>query len=796
MQRLGWKYSMPLRLANAVIFLINVALWVTILIHFLSQNAIKRNKLNLDGYYNEEYDLITRNQFRSRQQRVQTTHSTGLSSYVDPFIGTSGDGHTYPGAALPFGMVQLSPDNGEEGWSWSSGYHFNSSTIVGFSHTHLSGTGMGDLMDVSVMPTIGAVDLVSCLNNPDYRVKFSHSDEIAEPGYYSVLLSNGIQAELTATRRTGMHRYTFPRSAEEKQSIGMVINLSLEFNNDFIIDSMIQLTSLTNTSIQGYRFSSGWASRHRVFFAIELSRPFVHAELQPTENYDKNDKMVRDVYTAAYLSFENSNADEMNSNVVLMKVGISSVSIAGALESIRIENSGWDFDAVRKEAKRQWDLELSKVLIETNDVDKKKIFYTALYHTKLAPNIHSDINGEFIGPDFTIQRISGFNYYSTLSIWDSFRAAHPLLTILDEKRVKDVLRTLYFHAKSMKGILPVWPLAGSETYTMPGYHAVVILADAYKKGLLFNEDIKKFYPFVKLTSTMKEFSLSLMDSLGFVPAEIPKSVTKTLEYSFDDWCSGQLATAIGEDYDANHFYNRSKGYQLLFEPNSKFMRPKFANSLWKEPFNPWYSDHEMGDFEEGTAWQYMFFVPHDIAGLVELHGGKESFEVSIDNLFEAESRIDGKLSSQDISGMIGQYAHGNEPSHHIAYLYNYAGAIHKTQKRVREIMETLYSSEPDGLPGNEDCGQMSAWYVFSSLGFYPVNPAEGHYQLGAPLFDKAVIDVGDGKSFEIQAHGASSKDLKYWSRAWLNGELLNRTYIEHSELMAGGILRFEMKFEP
>lgn len=807
-----------------------------------------------------------------------------FNKYVNTFIGTGGQGHTYPGATVPFGMVQLSPDNGNEGWAYSSGYHYNASTIIGFSHTHLSGTGIGDLLDISVQPTLSPINSTSLKEfwDLDLRQSFNHSNEVAEPGYYSVFMDHGVQVELTATERTGMHRYTFyPPSATknpfapidsaafEPQSSassseylpGIVLNLCFALNTDALEASLIELTSISSsddlingtwtTSITGYRKSTGWAENHHVYFAMEFSVPLsavtliqgAEVETVVADNHGMMKGVAEGEYTIAYFTFDNlknsinsdnnittdpnntgDSADENEEEplLVLLKIGISSVSVEGAKDNLRLENPNWDFDSVRQAAAAAWESELRKIVVQGGTEEAKSVFYTSLYHTKLAPTILSDISGAYRGPDSQIHRVlSGSNirsgnlvtsasesendnsydantsfspdYYSTFSIWDTFRAAHPLLTILNPDRVKDMMRTFLAHADHQGGLLPFWPLAGVETRTMPGYHAAVMLTEAAKKNLLSKQDIKRAYKAMKGTAMDVERGGALMHRFGFIPAgKKDESVTVTLELSYDDWCIAQIAEILGRHKDAAYFYKRSQGYKRVFDPETQFMRAKFKNNTWKTRFNPRQSEHEGGDYTEGTAWQHLWFVPHDIPGLIKLFNGSANFEAKLDALFQENPAVVGLWTSEDISGMIGQYAHGNEPSHHVAYLYNYLGSPHKTQARAREIVKQFYRAEPEGYVGNEDCGQMSAWYIFSALGFYPVNPAEAKYQLGSPIFDHAVIDVGQGRKFEVKAQGAGTRGDVFVKNVSLNGELLRRLYITHDEIMNGGVLELEM----
>lgn len=809
--------------------------------------------------------------------------------YVNTFIGTGGQGHTYPGATVPFGMVQLSPDNGNEGWAYSSGYHYNASTITGFSHTHLSGTGIGDLLDISVQPTLSPLNmkLLTEYWDLDLRQTFSHSNEVAEPGYYKVFMNHRVEVEVTTTERTGMHRYTFyPPSAttpfppvnsagfEPQNSAssseylpGIVLNLSFALNNDILEGSMIKVTSVNDnnntgtwtTSITGYRKSSGWAQDHRVYFAMEFSVPLSTITLiegDQVEHVIADDRgMMRSVaqgkYTTAYFTFHTSkpsmnihgngntsnrstSADRSENEeeplLVLLKVGLSSVSVQGARENLRLENPTWDFDSVRQAAAAAWESELSKIVVQGGSEEAKTVFYTGLYHTKLAPTIFSDRSGAYRGPDSethgalsgstrseeNLDTFSGSisfgkethdiydahssfppNYYSTFSIWDIFRAAHPLFTILNPDRVKDMMRTFLAHADHQDGLLPFWPLAGVETNTMPGYHAASMLTEAAKKNLLTTQEIKRAFKAMKVTAMDIERGGSFMHKFGFVPAEKKdESVTVTLELSYDDWCIAQMAEILKRFKDAAYFNKRSQGYTRVFDPETQFMRAKFRNNTWKRPFNPRQSEHEQGDYTEGTAWQHLWFVPHDIPGLIRLFNGSANFEAKLDALFQEISEVVGDWTSDDISGMIGQYAHGNEPSHHVAYLYNYVGSPHKTQARTREILKHFYRAEPEGYVGNEDCGQMSAWYIFSALGFYPVNPAEAEYQLGSPMFDYAAIDVGQGRKFEVKAPGAGTRGDVFVKKVSLNGENLKRLYITHDEIVNGGVLELEMSSEP
>lgn len=605
--------------------------------------------------------------------RTLPPQSRQFTRYVDPFIGTGGQGHTYPGATVPFGMVQLSPDNGYVGWEWSSGYHYKSKGIVGFSHTHLSGTGIGDGLDVSLLPTTTNVNLKIAAKIPTrYKVGFSHDDEVAEPGYYSVKLASGVLAEMTTTERTGLHRYTFPASLINTSWIyslppfpGLLLNLGSHSDaEDAVSATAIEVMAHTNTSVKGYRQSAEWAQDHRVYFVMEFSRPFSYVTLAGGEVDALNPrKMQGKGNAAAFFRFDSrKEAARMEPFVVLVKVGLSSVSHENAVANLRGENQAWNFDAVRAQANSAWDAELSKIKVESDDEDLKKVFYTALYHSKLAPTIFSDRNREYKGPTGHPLKTNASVYYSTLSIWDTFRAAHPLQTILNPDRVKDMLLTVLDHADEREGLLPIWPLAGSETETMPGYHAAVMLAEGVKKDLLSEEDTERAFEALTISAYNKDRGLHLMDKFGYVPSDhgFSHPASLSLEYGYDDWCTAQVAEAVGEKEVAKHFYDRSLAYQRIFDSKVGFMRAKSADGFFKKEFNAWESGHEEGDYVEGTAWQHLWFVPHDVPGLIKLLGGPAKFEAKLDELFTADPRIDGENASVDISGMIGQVRNERE----------------------------------------------------------------------------------------------------------------------------------------
>ncbi len=713
---------------------------------------------------------------------------SNLTPYVDPLIGTGAHGHTYPGATVPFGMVQVSPDNGRSGWDWVSGYHYSDSIIVGFAHTHLSGTGIGDLADILVMPVTRRVDVARSYrtrDDRDFRSSFSHEREQASPGYYAVHLDDhGVDVELTATDRVGMHRYTYSGG----DGAGIVIDLGYAINWDSPTETFLRVED--DTLVTGYRFSTGWAKDQRVFFVAALSQPIVSVELA-----DDSIPVVvgREVHGTAVKGYFRIAAEP--GGQLLLKIGISYVDLDGARRNLENEVPDWDFDRVQRDARRRWDEALEGIRIRTTDTTRARTFYTALYRTKLAPIRFDDVDGRYRGADGEIHVADGFDNYSVFSLWDTFRAAHPLSTLVEPDRVNDMIRSMLAFA-DQHGLLPVWSLVGNETNTMTGYHAIPVVADAYLKGFRGFDGDRALDAMIE--SAMADHrGLRHYREFGYIPSELePESVTKTLEYAFDDWAIAAMAEALGRGDVAERFDRRSRSFEAVFDPTTRFMRGRAASGAWVEPFDPVRSSHQVNtDYTEGNAWQHSWFVPHDVARLIHLMGGDRAFMAKLDSLFSADTAITGEHASPDISGMLGQYAHGNEPSHHIAYLYAYAGAPWKTQQRVRQIMDDLYHDGPNGLAGNEDCGQMSAWYVFSALGFYPVNPVGGVYVIGVPAFEAAAIALGDGTAFRVEAPGVSAANA-YVQRATLNGQPLERAYVTHEEIVAGGTLRLEMGPEP
>tara|TARA_R110002111_G_scaffold16141_7_gene41532 strand:- start:6542 stop:9475 length:2934 start_codon:yes stop_codon:yes gene_type:complete len=692
-----------------------------------------------------------------------------LIHYVNTFIGTGGHGHTYPGATLPFGMMQLSPDTRLDGWDGCSGYHYTDEYIYGFSHTHLSGTGISDYGDVLLMPT-NEINFNNGANGKKgYRAHFSHDNEFAEPGYYKVNLdSTNIDVELTVAQRSGIHKYEFPSSENQ------FVILDLE-HRDKVLDTKIE--KISDTEIVGYRHSEAWAKDQRLYFVIKTSHPFNDVLQSPSETGMPGARR-------SALNFINPNNEP-----VYIKVGISAVDIDGARKNLEAEVLNKDFETVKKEAQQLWESQLEKIVIESNDSDKKTNFYSALYHTMLAPQLYQDVDGRYRGMDLEIHETNDFNYYSVFSLWDTYRAAHPLYTIIEQDRTNDFIKT--FLAKYDEGgIMPMWDLAGNYTDCMIGYHAVPVIADAYLKGLR-DYDTEKAFEAMKHSATRDKFGLEAYKTYGFIPVdEESESVSKTLEYAYDDWTIAQMAKAMGKTDDYKTYIQRAQYYKNVFDPETNFMRGRFRNT-WFTPFDPYEVNF---NYTEANAWQYSFYVPQDVSGFIKLLGGKEKLEAQLDELFSAKTEISGRHQS-DITGLIGQYAHGNEPSHHMAYLYNFVNKPHKTQEKVHQILTELYHNDPDGVSGNEDCGQMSAWYVLSSMGFYSVTPGSNEYIIGTPLFDKATINLENGKQFNITANNLSDSNT-YIESVKLNGKALNETYISHSAIVSGGSLEFNMTNQP
>ncbi|WP_411894259.1 GH92 family glycosyl hydrolase [Winogradskyella sp. A2] len=697
-----------------------------------------------------------------------------LINYVNTFIGTGGHGHTYPGATLPYGMMQLSPDTRLEGWDGCSGYHYTDSFIYGFSHTHLSGTGISDYGDVLLMPT-NKVQFNNGANGKEgYRAHFSHENENAEPGYYKVHLdSTNIDVELTVSLRSGIHKYQYPSS--ENQYV--VLDLQ---HRDKVLD--YKINKFNDYELSGYRHSSAWAKDQRLFYHIRFSHPIKDIVYEDGEGValSKNFKFKS---KKAVLLFENPNNEPLYT-----KVGISAVDENGAKENMTAEIGSKSFEEVKKDAQDYWEKQLEKIIIESDNIDYKTNFYTALYHTMIAPNRYQDVDGRYRGMDLEIHH-ADFDYYTVFSLWDTYRAAHPLYTIIEQDRTNHFINT--FLAKYDEGgIMPMWDLAGNYTDCMIGYHSVPVVADAYLKGIR-DYDTEKAFEAMKHSATRDKFGLEAYKKYGFIPVdEESESVSKTLEYSYDDWTIAQMAKAMGKDEDYKTYIQRAQYYKNVFDPESKFMRGRFRNT-WFAPFDPYEVNF---NYTEANSWQYSFYVPQDISGFINLLGGKKNLEEQLDELFNAKSETSGRDQS-DITGLIGQYAHGNEPSHHMAYLYNFVNKPHKTQEKVHQILTELYKNDPDGVSGNEDCGQMSAWYVLSSMGFYPVTPGSNYYIIGTPLFDKTTINQENGKSLNIVANNLSDTNI-YVEYVRLNGKDLDVTFLKHDDIIAGGTIEFSMTDNP
>jgi predicted alpha-1,2-mannosidase len=709
-----------------------------------------------------------------------TAQAKDYTRYVDPFIGTGGHGHTFPGATVPFGMVQLSPDTRIDNWDGSSGYHYSDDIIYGFSHTHLSGTGIPDYCDILLMPVMGNPIFRARAGDKSingYASKFSHANEKAEPGYYSVRLDDdNILAELTATPRVGLHRYTFTGGGR------MNFILDLKWRDE-VIDSDLKVNG---NRIEGFRRSRSWAKDQVIYFVIEFSRQIeykvgisddvsVRSDEKPALRADGT-PVHKDL--KAGIQFDVKPGEK-----IMAKVALSPVSIEGARKNLHAELPGWDLEKVRADAKAAWNKQLAKIEVSGGSDAQTTNFYTALYHTAIQPNIFQDVDGQYRGHDGQVHTAAKDSEYTVFSLWDTFRAAHPLYTIIDQKRTADFINT-FIRQYEQGGRLPVWELAGNETDCMIGYHSVSVIADAMAKGIK-GFDYEKAYAAAKHSAELNIFGLAAYKKRGYISTEDEQeSVSKTLEYAYDDYCISVMARILHKPED-QYFSSRSLSYRNLFDKTTGFMRPK-RNANWVAPFAP---NEVTFNFTEGNSWQYSFFVPQDINGLKALYGGDANFSKKLDELFTTETHLAGR-EQPDITGLIGQYAHGNEPSHHIAYLYDYTGEPWKTQQIVRRVMDKFYKPVPDGLIGNEDCGQMSAWYILSALGFYEVTPGAPMYAIGTPLFHEARINLENGKSFIIRSN-ASEKN-KFIRSAKLNGKELNQASFMHRDLAAGGVLEFEM----
>jgi len=713
--------------------------------------------------------------------------------YVNPFIGTGGHGHTFPGATVPFGMVQLSPDTRLEGWDGCSGYHYSDTTVYGFSHTHLSGTGIPDYCDVLFMPTVGSPRL----KNTDYRSGFKKANEEASPGYYKTILDKyKVEVELTATQRAGLHRYTFPYTSQGN----IIIDLQ---HRDNVLNSWIEV--INDHEIRGFRQSQAWAKDQYVYFYAKFSKPFKTYGIASNDVIETGKQKLEGTNIKMFVQFDDPKE-------ILVKVGISSVSAEGALKNLDAEIRDFDFKQIQKQAKADWNKELSKIDVEGGAPPvpqvqqnnpaygygnpqaprkvslfpnygkaKQTIFYTALYHTMMAPNVYSDTDGKYRGLDGKIHTAQRFNYYTVFSLWDTFRAEHPLLTLIDKKRTLDFIKS-FLAMYEQGGVLPVWPLASNETYCMIGNHAIPVIVDAYSKGIR-DFDAGKALEAMKAASNRNQFGLESYRDNGVVLADVEnESVSKTLEYAYDDWCIAQMAKMMNKPQDYATHIKRAQYWKNVYNNQNGFMQAR-VNGSWFTPFNP---TEVNNNYTEGNSWQYSFFVPQDVEGLTKALGGQEKFEAKLDELFNTNAALSGREQS-DITGLIGQYAHGNEPSHHMAYLYNFTANPEKTQVRLNNIMRTQYTDKPDGLAGNEDCGQMSAWYVMSALGLYNIAPGQQQFQIGLPQFEKAVVLLENGKKFTILNSGVSvSLSNTYLQGMNLDKKPYSKLFIDYKDIADGG----------
>ncbi len=695
--------------------------------------------------------------------------------YVDPFVGTGFHGHTYPGATFPFGAVQLSPDTRQYNWDACSGYHYSDSVILGFSHTHLSGTGCIDLGDILFYPSNEELkkDETGYVLEP---IPFSHKNEKAAAGYYQVELGNGVDVQLTATSHTGIHQYNFPKDGKPQ----IVIDMAHLLDHENIKEAELNISS---DEISGMRSTDGWVANQQVFFVAKFSLPYKARLVAEGKDVLDSESSVNGENLQAIVDFSGN-----QEKTVVCKVGISSVSYSNARENLEAEARDFNFDKIKAATQKTWEQELDKYYVSGGSLTAKKNFYSALYHCMVAPNIISDVNNEYRGADMKTRNADGHKIYSTFSLWDTFRSWNPLMTLTDTTLVNDMINS-FLNFYDQTGELPVWPLSSGETGTMIGYHAVSVIYDAYSKNIR-NYDVEKAFEAMKASAIKSKKGTTPYLEYGFIPSDLKReSVARLLENSYDDWCITEMARDLGHDEDYNTFLKRAQFYKNVFDGDSKFFRPRMHDGVWESPFIP----EEVGRaYTEATAWQYRFFVPQDINGLINLFGNQQNFLNGLDSLFHTKVKLKGSLS--DITGLIGQYAHGNEPSHHMAYLYSFAGQPWKTQEMVRRILTEMYQPTPEGISGNEDCGQMSAWFVMSSLGLYEVCPGSGQFVLTSPLFPEVGIQLANGKTLSIKANNPDQN--KYIKEVYMNGELIPENYITYDRLMEGGELKFVLVSEP
>ena len=728
------------------------------------------------------------------------TNVEDYSAHVNPFIGTGGHGHTFPGAVVPHGMIQPSPDTRIDGWDACSGYYYNDSTINGFSHTHVSGTGCCDYGDLLLMPTVGKQTYQTTDSQSQqlpYASAFSHENESAEPGYYSVFLDRyQVKAELSASKRGAIHRYTFPASKES----GFIIDLDYSLQRQ--TNSEMEIKVLSDTEICGHKKTTYWAFDQYINFYAKFSKPFTYTLINDSVTMDNGKRLP---ICKALLQFETKKDEQ-----VLVKVGVSAVDVKGAQNNVLSEIADWDFDKVRQHARNEWNRYLSKIDVTTTNQEDKTIFYSALYHTGISPNLFTDADGRYLGMDLKVHQGDVKQpIYTTFSLWDTFRALHPLMTIIDPDLNTQFIQSL-LKKHQEGGIFPMWDLASNYTGTMIGYHAVPVIVDAYTKGYR-DFDIQEAYKACLRTAEYDTTGIKcpalvlphLMpkakyykNSIGYIPCDREnESVAKALEYAYNDWCISVFAESM-TDFDNKDKYARfAKAYEFYFDKETRFMRGLNSKGEWRTPFNPRASTHRNDDYCEGTAWQWTWFVPHDVEGLVNLMGGENAFASKLDSLFTADSSLEGETTSSDISGLIGQYAHGNEPSHHVTHLYNYVNRPWRTQELVDSVFQSQYANRPDGLAGNEDCGQMSAWYILNSMGFYQVCPGKPVYSIGRPVFDQAVVNLTNGKKFTVMVKNNSKKN-KYIESMLLNGQTLHTPFFSHQDIVDGGTLEITMSDKP
>jgi predicted alpha-1,2-mannosidase len=708
------------------------------------------------------------------------SQSQDLTKYVDPYIGSGGHGHVFVGASVPFGAVQLGPSNFFKGWDWCSGYNYGDSIVTGFAHMHLSGTGIGDLGDILVMPYIGEIRTGKSTEKEyqkGYCAHYSHKNEMVQPGYYAVKLDgSNIKVELTATERVGFHQYQFPQGKQAH----VIVDLKEGINDQSAETYIRQVDQYT---LEGYRFSKGWAKEQLIFFAVRSSEPLKHFAV-----YDDNKLLQGD--SGKGKSIKGLISFDKAPSTLKLKVGISPVSCENALTNINAEIPHWNFNKVVAEAKVKWNTELSKIIINTPSEKDKRIFYTALFHTMIDPALFNDHNGDYRGADKQVYKHASFANYSVFSLWDTYRAVHPLYTITQPQRTADMVNSM-LAIYDQKGLLPQWHLEGWETGTMVGIASRQVIAEAYLKGIK-GFDVEKAFNAIKGTSSTDTMGMMYVKTFAPIPADKERrSVAKGLEYAIGDGSIALMAKALNKQNEFDYFSKRALNYKLYFDSATQFYRGKLENREWVSDFNALKANNTI--YAEGNAWQYLWLVPQDVKGLITLLGGEKNFNNRLDSMFSLETTADEK-GLADLTGTIGQYAHGNEPSHHIAYLYAYGGRQWKTSETVRHIMKDMYHDQPDGIIGNEDCGQMSAWYIFSALGFYPVFPADGRYVFGSPLVENTKLQLPNGKTFTVKATGASTKP--YIKKVLLNGKPYDAAYIDHTTIMAGGTLEFIMSDIP